>query len=42
MTREGLSWPQMQFFKYSHFYYVFSHLIFNISDFDMIVNCSYM
>lgn len=39
MTREGLSWPQMQFFKNTHFYCVFS---FKISDFVIIVNCSYM
>lgn len=29
-------------FKIFSFYYVFSRLIFKISDFDMIVNCSYM
>lgn len=27
-------------FKYSHFYYVFSRLMFKISDFDMNVNCN--
>lgn len=36
MTREGLLWPQMQFFKkYSHFYHVVAYVLFKSSDFDM-------